>query len=667
MRTQPKIFVSVLTIFLLISSLAFQTAVPCTVSGTVIEKGTKDPVISAAVILNQNGKPLQTALTDADGKFCFQNVADGGYRLDVKYVGFNSYTSDISVKDGKCNALKIEMAVSEQKVDEVVITTSKVTQAEEQSISYGAIAPMSISNATLSRNAGYGKLRNKNYERSADVAPDPTFDWVDDGNTKDKKKKTEPEEFNTEDYDRIVENEFQKPTDRALSTFSIDVDVASYGILRKKLDAGQTPPKESIRLEEMINYFTYDYAEPTDGKPFSVNTEMGECPWNQNHRLLHVGIQGKHMEKKNLPPSNLVFLIDVSGSMDMPDKLPLVKQSLRMLVNELSAQDKIAIVVYAGSSGLVLPSTPCSQKEKIIEALDRLEAGGSTAGAAGINLAYKTAKENLLENGNNRVILCTDGDFNVGVSSDAELTSLIEKKREEGIFLSVLGFGMGNYKDSKMEKLADKGNGNYAYIDNANEAKKNLVTQMGGTLLTIAKDVKIQVEFNPAKVKAYRLIGYENRALADKDFNDDKKDAGEIGAGVSVTALYEIVTDENDASFKEIPKTDALKYQPKENKTVAAKTDEMLTVKIRYKEPKENTSKLIEYAVKDETIPLTKTSDNFRFASSVASFGMLLRDSKFKGNFTFEKVKTLAEGAKGKDKEGYRTEFVSLIQKAKAL
>ncbi|MCX6197997.1 MAG: von Willebrand factor type A domain-containing protein [Bacteroidetes bacterium] len=667
MRTQPKIFVSVLSIFLLFSAFAFRTVIPCTVSGTVIEKGTTDPVISAAVILNQNGKPLQTALTDANGKFCFQNVADGNYRLDVKYVGFSSFTSNILVKDGKCNALKIEMEASHQKVDEVVITTSKVTQAEEQSISYGAIAPMSLTNASLSRSVGYGKLRNKNYERYADAAPAPVYDWIDDGNVKDKKEKTEPEEFNTEDYDRIVENEFQKPTDRALSTFSIDVDVASYGILRKKLDAGQTPPKESIRLEEMINYFTYDYAEPTDGKPFSVNTELGECPWNQNHRLLHVGIQGKHMEKKNLPPSNLVFLIDVSGSMDMPDKLPLVKQSLRMLVNELSAQDKIAMVVYAGSSGLVLPSTPCSQKEKIIEALDRLEAGGSTAGAAGINLAYKTAKENLLENGNNRVILCTDGDFNVGVSSDAELTSLIEKKREEGIFLSVLGFGMGNYKDSKMEKLADKGNGNYAYIDNANEAKKNLVTQMGGTLLTIAKDVKIQVEFNPAKVKAYRLIGYENRALADKDFNDDKKDAGEIGAGVSVTALYEIVADENDASFKEIPKTDALKYQSKENKTVAAKTDEMLTVKIRYKEPKENTSKLIEYAVKDETIPLIKTSDNFRFASSVASFGMLLRDSKFKGNFTFEKVKTLAEGAKGKDKEGYRTEFVSLIQKAKTL
>jgi Ca-activated chloride channel family protein len=494
-----------------------------------------------------------------------------------------------------------------------------------------------------------------------DLAPAPPPLRYDAEKPREKDKNTNDDAFNTEDYTQIVEHEFEKATDKPLSTFSIDVDVASYGILRRKLNENQLPPKEAVRIEEMLNYFTYNYPEPVDGKPFSVNTEIGECPWNSNHRLVQIGIQGKRMEKKNLPSANLVFLIDVSGSMMQEDKLPLVKQSLRMLVNEMNAQDKIAMVVYAGNAGLVLPSTSCNQKEKIIEAIDKLEAGGSTNGAEGINLAYKLAKQNFIESGNNRVILCTDGDFNVGVSSDAALTSLIESKRDEGIFLSVLGFGMGNYKDSKMEKLADKGNGNYAYIDNLNEAKKNLVTQMGGTLLTIAKDVKIQTEFNPAKVKAYRLIGYENRALADKDFNDDKKDAGEIGAGISVTALYEIITDANDPSLKEIPKTDPLKYQKPSEKTSAQSSDELLNVKIRYKEPKENFSKLLEFPLKEQAKKLEETSDNFRFAASVASFGLLLRDSKFKGNYTYDKVVQLATGAKGKDAEGYRSEFIRLV------
>ncbi len=667
MKTKTKTGIGAMMIAAVLIALAFRTAEPCAINGTITEKETSEGIFAANVLLSQNGKQIAGITSDMDGNFCFVKIADGSYDITVNYVGFSSQViKGVVVKDGKSKTVEIELKPNTKALEAVEVTSYK-SPTMDMSISQSNIVTV-----TGSRYAGgtlrSAKMSSKNY--GYDMAPAPpaaNYDWEEDPRPKINEPKPDDEQSNSEEYDRIVENEFLKPTDKALSTFSIDVDVASYGIMRKKIQQNQKPPKESIRLEELINYFTYNYADPTDGKPFSVATEVGECPWNTKHSLVQVGIQGKRMEKKNLPASNLVFLIDVSGSMQGPDRLPLVKQSLKMLVKELNEKDKIAMTVYAGAAGLVLPSTPCSQKDKILEAIDRLEAGGSTAGAAGINLAYKVAKENFLENGNNRVILCTDGDFNVGVNSDADLTALIEKKREEGVFLSVLGFGMGNYKDSKMEKLADKGNGNYAYIDNEMEAKKNLVTQMGGTLLTIAKDVKIQVEFNPAKVKAYRLIGYENRALADKDFNDDKKDAGEIGAGVSVTALYEIITDENDASFKEISKTDKLKYQNNDVKATASHGDEMLTVKIRYKEPKENTSKLIEYAVKDETLPLSKTSDNFRFASSVASFGMILRDSKFKGNFTFDKAKELANNAKGKDAEGYRSEFVKLVDEARKL
>jgi len=677
MKTITKTHIAALFSAILISVFAFRAADSCTISGKVVEKGTTDGIFSANIILAQNGKQISTAVTDADGNFCFSKIADGNYDLTVNYVGYTtSILKSIAVKDGKSKVLKIELSPSSKEIQEVEIINYKVPliDANKTSSQNTITAEEILGTSSGAYQMSYGKgiaLRggrmagSKNLYDLAPAKPAGNYDL--DEEPKPKGKSLPDEISNSEDYDRIVENEFLKPTDKALSTFSIDVDVASYGMMRKKLEANQMPPKESVRLEELINYFTYDYANPVEGKPFSVASEISQCPWNTNHRLLHVGIQGKRIDKSLLLASNLVFLIDVSGSMMQADKLPLVQQSLRMLVNELNAQDKIAMVVYAGSSGLVLPSTSCSQKEKIVEAIDRLEAGGSTNGAAGINQAYEVAKANFLPNGNNRVILCTDGDFNVGINSDADLTALIEKKREEGVFLSVLGFGMGNYKDSKMEKLADKGNGNYAYIDNLNEAKKNLVTQMGGTLLTIAKDVKIQVEFNPAKVKAYRLIGYENRALADKDFNDDKKDAGEIGAGVSVTALYEIITDETDASFKEIPKTDPLKYQKTDGKAVAANGDEMLTVKIRYKEPKESVSKLLEFPVIDGGKKLGETTDNFRFASSVASFGMLLRDSKFKGNFTYDKVKELATGAIGKDTEGYRAEFIKLVGKAKGL
>ena len=347
-------------------------------------------------------------------------------------------------------------------------------------------------------------------------------------------------EFNTEQYNRIYDNEFLMAKDNPLSTFSIDVDTASYSNIRRFLNNNQLPPKDAVRIEEMINYFSYDYPQPKENEPFSVTTEVAACPWNKDHQLVLIGLQGRNVETANLPPSNLVFLLDVSGSMQDTDKLPLIKSAFRLLVDQLRPQDRVSIVVYAGSSGLVLDSTPGDQKQVILQAIDSLNAGGTTAGGEGIKLAYEIAKKNLMKDGNNRVILATDGDFNVGVSSDGDLIRMIEEKRNDGIFLTILGFGMGNYKDAKMEQLADKGNGTIAYIDNLLEAKKVFVSGLSGTLLTIAKDVKIQVEFNPTKIKAYRLIGYENRMLKKEDFNDDKKDAGEIGAGHSVTALYEI-------------------------------------------------------------------------------------------------------------------------------
>lgn len=474
------------------------------------------------------------------------------------------------------------------------------------------------------------------------------------------------QEFDREGYNRIYENSYQRASNNPLSTFGIDVDTASYSNVRRFINSGVMPPKDAVRLEELINYFTYDYPQPKGDRPFSINTEVANAPWNPQHKLVHIGLQGKSISTKDLPPSNLVFLIDVSGSMNSPDKLPLLKASLKYLVSELRAKDSVTIVVYAGAAGLVLPPTPGNQKEKILDSLDKLQAGGSTAGGAGIQLAYKVAKENFIKQGNNRVILATDGDFNVGTSSDGELVRLIEEKREQGVFLSVLGFGTGNLQDAKMEQLADKGNGNYAYIDSLLEAKKVLVTQMGGTLFTIAKDVKIQVEFNPAKVLAYRLVGYENRVLQNQDFNDDKKDAGELGAGHSVTAIYEIIP-VGVASDVKLPEVDPLKYQPNPVTQSASQTDELMQVKFRYKKPNETVSQLITQSVIDKPVKLENTSANFRFAAAVAAFGMVLRDSEYKGTANFDEVLRLASQAKGEDKEGYRADFLRLVESCKTL
>jgi Ca-activated chloride channel family protein len=474
----------------------------------------------------------------------------------------------------------------------------------------------------------------------------------------------EDSKFNTEEYGNIVENSFLAATKEPLSTFSIDVDEAAYSNVRRFIENGTLPPKGAVRLEELVNYFDYDYTPPQNDDPFAVHTEIAACPWNEQHRLVQIGLKGKEIATDKLPPANLVFLIDVSGSMDEPNKLPLVQSSMKLLTDQLRENDRVAIVVYAGAAGLVLPSTPGSNKTKIKEAIDNLQAGGSTAGADGIKLAYKIAKENFSAKGNNRVILATDGDFNVGTSSDDELVTLIEAERKSNIFLTVLGFGMGNYKDNKMQQLADKGNGNHAYIDNLNEAKKVLVHEFGSTLFTIAKDVKVQVEFNPAKVQSYRLLGYENRILQKEDFNDDKKDAGELGAGHTVTALYEIIPVGVKDEFT--GKVDDLKYQ-----TPAVTnndfTNEMLTIKLRYKKPDGDESKLIVHPVADENISIANSSDNFRFSAAVASFGMLLRNSDFKQNATYETVLQLAKSAKGKDMNGYRSEFITLVEKASSL
>ena len=465
--------------------------------------------------------------------------------------------------------------------------------------------------------------------------------------------------FNTEGYAAINENGFRDVNHNPLSTFSIDVDNASYSNVRRFINLGELPPADAVRIEEMINYFKYNYPEPEGEHPFSVYTEMATCPWNTKHLLLHVGLKGKSIDKSSLPPSNIVFLIDVSGSMDDPNKLPLLKSAFGLLVNELRAQDRVAIVVYAGAAGLVLESTPGNKKELIMKSIDNLEAGGSTAGGEGLKLAYAEAEKNFIPGGNNRIILATDGDFNVGESSNGGMEKLIEKERTKGVFITVLGFGMGNYKDDKMEIIADKGNGNYAYIDNLQEARRVLVKEFGGTLFTIAKDVKFQIEFNPARIASYRLIGYENRLLNDEDFNDDKKDAGEMGSGHNVTALYELIPSGSDELR---PTVDPLKYQKRETIQERSDNSEYLNIKLRYKKPDGVTSMLLEKPVKGGVKEYNYSSENLRFAAAVSEFGMILRNSEFKGSSTLQTAIDLANGARGTDDDGYRAELVRLMK-----
>lgn len=473
---------------------------------------------------------------------------------------------------------------------------------------------------------------------------------------------------NTEAYDRIVDNDFSRASDAPLSTFSIDVDTASYSNVRRFLSDGALPPPDAVRVEELVNYFAYDYPAPTGAEPFSASAEVVGCPWAPEHRLLRVGLQGRRMEARAIPPRNLVFLLDVSGSMEDPRKLPLLREAFKLLAQQLRPEDTVSIAVYAGASGLVLPPTSGADQRAIMAALERLQAGGSTNGGAGIELAYRTARATFKKGGINRVILATDGDFNVGVSSQGDLLRMVERERESGVFLTVLGLGTGNVKDSTMEQLADKGNGNYAYLDTIQEARKVLVEQAGATLVTIAKDVKIQIEFNPREVQAYRLIGYENRVMRAEDFNDDKKDAGEIGAGHSVTALYEIVPAGVAAPSDTPPKVDPLKYQTAARPTApAAASGELAQIKIRYKEPTGTESKLSSFPIVDRKLTFDAAPADLRFASSVAAFGMLLRDSKHKGAASWSWVRSTAQASLGQDKSGYRAEFVGLVDKAAAL
>jgi Ca-activated chloride channel homolog len=623
---------------IIIAVLAFRPFSPSahTVSGKIKDIA-GNPIVAASIVIK--GTKIGTT-SGGDGKYTLK-ANSGNDVLVITAIGYKPKEVSIGGKSTVDVIMETnvkELANKQKKHDKLVGKSSNYLMPGQE---YEISAGVGAFSRKASPNIGY-------YDYDSDGVSDK-FD-----------------EFNTEGYDFIKENHFLKVTDNPLSTFSIDVDAASYSNVRRFLNNGQLPPAGAVRIEEMINYFHYEYPQPAADKPFSINTEISDAPWNKDHKLVLIGLQGKKIPTDNLPSSNLVFLIDVSGSMSGPNRLPLVKASMKMLVDQLREKDRVAIVVYAGAAGLVLSPTDGAEKTKIKEAIDNLEAGGSTAGGAGIRLAYKTAKEHFVKGGNNRVILCTDGDFNVGESSDDAMERLIEQERKSGVFLTVLGYGMGNYKDSKMQKLADKGNGNHAYIDGMSEAKKVLVNEFGGTLFTIAKDVKLQIEFNPAKVQGYRLIGYENRMLAKEDFNDDKKDAGELGSGHTVTALYEVIPVGINDTF--LVKVDDLKYQPnKKERAVSSETDEILTVKFRYKAPDGDASKLIEHAVLDKQIAIAKASENFRFAAAVAEFGMLLRNSEYRSNASYSNVISMAKKAKGQDEEGYRAEFVRLAENAKLL
>lgn len=602
--------------------------------GKVTDKGSGNPLSSAKIFLYQGTNQVAVMTTDRNGNFTINGIPAGNYRIKAVKNGYTDhFEKDIIVTENQTVNLPIRLDRSAEVRRKIKTDKEKKGLTAADALSTGQHSIASAAGKAL----GYS-VTEYDARRADEVYA----------------------QFNTESYDKVNENNFKVVVNNPLSTFSIDVDGASYSNVCRFLNNNTLPYKDAVRIEEMINYFDYTYPQPDNGNPFSVNLEAGDCPWNKDHKLVLIGIKGKEFRDNEIPKTNLVFLIDVSGSMQDPNKLPLIKQAFHILVKNLRPVDRVAIVVYAGAAGVVLESTPGSEKGKILAAIDLLEAGGSTAGGAGIRLAYQIAKQNYLQGGNNRVILATDGDFNIGASSDAEMTRLIEEKWNDGVFLSILGFGMGNYKDSKMEKIADAGNGNYYYVDNIMEAQKIFGEELWGTLFTIAKDVKIQVEFNPAKVKAYRLIGYENRLLNNEDFNDDHKDAGEIGAGHTVTALYEIVLSGSTESFNTV---DPLEYQA----TNITGGNGVMTVKLRYKEPADTTSKLIVAKVKDQDLHNANVSDNLRFASSVAEFGMLLRNSEHKGASGYDQVISMATASKGGDKYGYRQEFIKLAQIAELL
>lgn len=619
-----KIMVVFFSLTLLFTTLAFTLTTDRFIEGVVTDSA-KQPIAGVNVLVKGTNRGVVTNI-------------NGYYKIEVKptdrflvfsFIGTTPQTVEIKSRT------RIDVVLENDAVDleEVVVVTGYATQQVAPGIRVRGQSKQKVSN---------------------EMASYPVNLYVVDM------------DYNTENYATIHENGYKEATKDPISTFSVDVDRAAYSNVRRFLNSGQMPPVDAVRIEEMINYFNYEYKGPTNNHPFAVYQEMAVCPWNKEHYLMKIGLKGREIPKDNLPPSNLVFLIDVSGSMSPANRLPLLKSAFQLLVEELRPQDKVSIVVYAGASGCVLEPTPGNQKQIILDALNRLQAGGSTAGGAGLKLAYQKAEESFIKGGNNRIILATDGDFNVGVSSNAEMERLVADKRDKGIFITVLGFGMGNYKDDRLELIANKGNGNYAYIDNLQEAQKTLVQEFGGTLFTIAKDVKFQIEFNPSKVLAYRLIGYENRLLNAEDFNNDKKDAGEIGAGHTVTALYEIIPVGAADAASWVKQVDPLKYQ-KSTQTNEPVSDEWLTLKLRYKQPDGDQSTLIEIPVKGKVKTFNDATDNFRFAASVAGFGMLLRNSEYKGELSYSAVQEMARSARGKDDDGFKAEMIRLVKTAEML
>ena len=581
-------------------------------TGTVIDMQRNLPLLGAHVLVQHTDEGV---VTDITGAFTIE-LYPGEDTLVVRYPGF--ITQYVPVQ---ADTMRVEL-LYEMGLDTIATVDSETYEEAYQIV---------------------------RYERS--VGRNPYFAQEHQGN-----------DGNTEDYSPIQENGERDVLASPLSTFSIDVDRASYSNVRRFLMDGQLPPEDAVRVEEMINYFSYNYPLPgPEDPPFSVYTELADCPWNEERKLLHIGLQGKVMTPEELPPSNLVFLMDVSGSMKAENKLALAKQAMRLLVEQLRPEDRVAIVVYAGAAGLALPSTSGADKQSILQAIDKMEAGGSTAGGAGIQLAYQVAQEHLIKEGNNRVILATDGDFNVGISSDGGLTQMIEEKRKAGVYLTVLGFGMGNYKDNKLELLADRGNGNYAYIDNLEEAKKVFVEELPGTLFTIAKDVKIQLEFNPGVVRTYRLVGYENRLLNTEDFADDAKDAGELGAGHTVTALYELEMAPAQMASA------SLRYQETGLTKVARKGGELGFLQLRYKLPEEENSYLLTTPIENRVARFSKATQDFQFAAAVAAFGMQLRHSPFNQGMSFPEIRRLATEAVDNNADEHRKEFLELVSRAEGL
>ena len=635
------------------------TARDRTISGLVTDSRHR-PLPGVTVLVKGTTRGASTA---ADGRYALWVPNAGAATLVFSSVGFLTQERRI----GATRMLSVTLAEDYKQLSEVVVTGYG---GEQRRLVTGAATVVGRASGVLIRGASAvhgkkGKQRDQaDYQSLADYEASPSSGYA-PGPLATLPARDEAGAGDT--YAHVAENKFLEVKRVPLSTFALDVDAASYANVRRFLNEGQLPPRDAVRVEEMLNYFRYDYAAPPAGSPdpVRISTELAACPWNPAHQLARIGIQARKVETAKLPPANLVFLVDVSGSMMSPDRLPLVQAGLKLLVKQLRPQDRVALVVYAGAAGLVLPPTPGSQPQVILDAIDRLQAGGSTAGGAGLRLAYSTARQHFNKEGNNRVILASDGDFNVGESSDAALEQLIVDQRESGVFLTVLGCGRGNLRDARMEALADKGNGNYAYLDNLDEAGRVLVAQFGGTLFTVAQDVKLQVEFNPARVAHYRLVGYENRLLEAEDFNNDRKDAGELGAGHTVTALYEIVPVGAAA-----PLVDPLKYQTDKATPASLQqfiTQDVLTVKLRYKEPQGSASKLLAQPLVGAPVAIEKASPDFRFAAAVAQFGMLLRQSEQRGTATWAATERLADGARGADTDGYRAELVRLVRLAEGL